>query len=197
MRESDFAFSKSFKMSQLQLIFGCMQSGKSTELMRRLSRYMSYLDNVLVVNSALDTRVEGDYLSTHNTQVKTTMTAKKVLSLFDIDETSYERAHVIGLDEAQFFPDLHRFVKKALYDGKIVIVAGLDADSSLQPFGEMIQLVPLATDVVKLKACCKVCADGTEASYSHCIVKKESQIQIGDGSSYIPVCWKHYREMTS
>lgn len=183
-------------MSQLQLIFGCMQSGKSTELMRRLSRYMSYLDNVLVVNSALDTRIDGDYLSTHNTQVKTTMTAKKVLSLFDIDETSYKQAHVIGLDEAQFFPDLYRFVKKALYDGKIIIVAGLDADSSLQPFGEMIQLVPLATDVVKLKACCRACADGTEASYSHCIVKKESQIQIGDGSSYIPVCWKHYQEMT-
>lgn len=184
-------------MSQLQLIFGCMQSGKSTELMRRLSRYMSYLDNVLVVNSSLDTRVDGDYLSTHNTQIKTTMTAKKVLQLSDIEPDVYTKSHVVGLDEAQFFPDLYSFVKKALYDGKIVIVAGLDADSSLQPFGELIQLIPLATDVVKLKACCRACADGTEASYSHCIVKKESQIQIGDGSSYIPVCWKHYCELTS
>ena len=36
---------------------------------------------------------------------------------------------VIGIDEAQFFDDLHDFCSKAAdHDGKIVVVAGLDGD---------------------------------------------------------------------
>lgn len=36
---------------------------------------------------------------------------------------------VIGIDEAQFFDDLHDFCCKAAdHDGKIVVVAGLDGD---------------------------------------------------------------------
>lgn len=36
---------------------------------------------------------------------------------------------VIGIDEAQFFEDLYDFCREAAdYDGKTVIVAGLDGD---------------------------------------------------------------------
>ena len=45
----------------LQLIIGCMYSGKSTELFRRLSRFQAIGLNVLVINSNDDDiRIEVD-----------------------------------------------------------------------------------------------------------------------------------------
>uniref|UniRef100_A0A452ZSW9 Thymidine kinase n=2 Tax=Aegilops tauschii TaxID=37682 RepID=A0A452ZSW9_AEGTS len=42
---------------------------------------------------------------------------------------AYDKVDVIGIDEAQFFDDLHDFCSKAAdHDGKIVVVAGLDGD---------------------------------------------------------------------
>ena len=42
---------------------------------------------------------------------------------------TWRQLDVIGIDEAQFFEDLYDFCRKAAdYDGKTVIVAGLDGD---------------------------------------------------------------------
>lgn len=42
-------------------------------------------------------------------------------------------------------------------DGKMVIVAALDGTFQRKPFGPILDLVPLAESVIKLKAVCMVC----------------------------------------
>lgn len=42
-------------------------------------------------------------------------------------------------------------------DGKIIIVAALDATYQRQSFGDILKLVPLAENVVKLTAVCVNC----------------------------------------
>ena len=50
----------------LELIIGSMYSGKSTELMRRVKRVQSIGMNCLVINHTNDTRVDGDFIQTHD-----------------------------------------------------------------------------------------------------------------------------------
>ena len=42
-------------------------------------------------------------------------------------------------------------------DGKTVIVAALDGTFQRQPFGSILNLVPMAESVIKLKAVCMLC----------------------------------------
>jgi len=43
----------------MDIILGCMFSGKSTEMLRRVSRYKAIGKKCLIINSALDTRSVG------------------------------------------------------------------------------------------------------------------------------------------
>jgi thymidine kinase len=65
---------------------------------------------------------------------------------------------VLAIDEAQFFDDLLEFVEEAAdRDGKHIIVAGLSGDYRRRPFGQIVQLVPMATRVTMLAARCFSC----------------------------------------
>lgn len=55
------------------------------------------------------------------------------------------------------FPDIVEFCEEMANDGKMVIVAALDGTFQRKPFGPILDLVPLAESVIKLKAVCMVC----------------------------------------
>ena len=102
------------------------------------------------------------------------------------------------IDESHFFGDLVEFVHKCLASKKSLIVAGLIADSNGQKFGHTLDLVPICTDIVRLKAYCTECAKHREcriASYSKRILplsNNNTTVDIGGGDKYIPVCREHY-----
>ena len=56
---------------------------------------------------------------------------------------------------------------------KHVICAGLDGDFNRQPLGDVLRLIPHCDDIVKLKALCKKCGDGTPALFSKRIVNND------------------------
>ena len=53
-------------MTRIEIIMGCMFSGKSTELIRRLKRHRAINESILVINSAKDTRSANEVIKTHN-----------------------------------------------------------------------------------------------------------------------------------
>ncbi|RHY20941.1 hypothetical protein DYB25_000736 [Aphanomyces astaci] len=108
---------------ELQLIIGPMFSGKSTELIRRMRRYQHAQLKCMVVKSKIDDRYTNDSLvSTHDRQM---MKANPLTRLEDMGD-EFMKYDVIGIDEGQFFTDLHSFCDDAANRGKIVIVAALD-----------------------------------------------------------------------
>ena len=179
---------------KVTIIFGCMFSGKSTELIRLINRHKHIKgSNILVINHASDTRYGENVISSHN-KVQT-----ECISLRKLDEIknkeAYTNSNIIFIEEAQFFSDLYDFVTEAAdKDNKTIYVIGLDGDSNRKPFGDILKLVPHAEEVVKLKALCQKCGDGTEAAFTKRIVKVEGQTLVGSNESYIPVCRKHYLE---
>ena len=128
----------------------------------------------------------------NNNVIQPNLTMLKTKNLLDINIDDYD---IIAVDESHFFTDLREFVKRALLSNKSLIVAGLIADSRGEKFGQTLDLVPICTDIVRLKAYCSLCAKSSVyrvASHSKCILKADEVMLIGGADKYIPVCREHY-----
>ncbi|XP_072737479.1 thymidine kinase, cytosolic isoform X2 [Ciconia boyciana] len=150
---------------QIQVIFGPMFSGKSTELMRRVRRFQLAQYRCLLVKYAKDTRYCTSGVSTHD---KSTMEALPACLLKDVYQEALGSA-VIGIDEGQFNP------------------SNQSAPAVLaQAFGSILNLVPLAESVVKLNAVCMECY--REASYTKRLGAEREVEVIGGADKYHSVC---------
>ena len=179
---------------RIDIIMGCMFSGKSTEIIRLINRYKALEKKILIVNHSSDTRYKENSISTHSNIKLECISLDKLSDIKENKEYSkeYNESDVVVIEEAQFFEDLHDFVINAAdNDNKIVIVAGLDGDSNRNEFGDILKLIPKCDSVKKLHALCVKCKDGTCASFTKRLVKNDSQIYIGV-SEFIAVCRYHY-----
>ena len=182
---------------QINIIIGCMFSGKSTEMIRIINRYKNIKDaELLIINHTIDNRYGNNVVSSHN---KIQIACKSISNLSIIkDSEDYKKANVIFIEEAQFFKDLYEFCLYAAdTDKKIIYVVGLDGDFRRNCFGDICRLIPHAENVTKLKALCAKCANGTEATFTKRIVSGEDIELVGTLESYIPVCREHYLEKTN
>lgn len=180
--------------NKLDLILGCMWSGKSTEAQRRIRRLQQIYkeEDILIISHSWDNRYGEQVISTHD---KFQIKCYSINSLGKIHETNaYHKCKEIFIEEAQFFKGLKEFCLQAVdKDNKNVTVIGLDGDSNREPFGEILSLIPLADNYTKLKGLCKKCADGTEAIFTKRIVNNSnSQVLVGSEESFEAVCRYHY-----
>lgn len=182
---------------RLELILGPMFAGKSSAILARVRRAEALGWKHLVITCAIDTRYDagGCQIKTHDHAGMEALGVKVLEGMRERAE--YRDARLIVVEEGQFFPDLVDFVVAAVEsDGKDVLVVGLDGDSDRKPFGQILKLVPLADDVIRLSALCKRCGDGTEARFSAYVaaVQKGGQVSVGAADRYEPMCRLHYLE---
>ena len=175
----------------LELIIGCMYSGKSTELLRRINRLKTIKNTYIIYNSVIDIRYGSLGVYTHN---KSHEPCKIVDNLMDQVKTyEYSKADTIFIDEGQFYKDLYEFVKLSVEThNKNVIVLGLDGDSNRNNFGDIHRLLPLCDDIIKLKALCSICNNGSLGIFSKKILSSDSQVDVGSVNKYISVCRRCY-----
>lgn len=167
----------------VEVVCGSMFSGKTEELIRRLTRARIARQRVEIFKPALDTRYHVDDVVSHNAnRIRSTPVAlpDEILLLA-------AGSDVVGIDEAQFFDASLVDVCKQLADqGTRVIVAGLDMDFLGRPFGPMPALLATAEFVTKVHAVCVCC--GELAAYSFRIVASEKQVLLGETDSYEARC---------
>lgn len=172
--------------AELNLIIGCMFSGKTTELIRIAKRLTSINKKVLLLNYELDTRYSDNKMMTHDqnglpcTFIDKLSKANNLINDYD----------AICINEGQFFDDLVEFCKNCLAQNKSVYVCGLDGDFKQEPFGDLLKLIPLSNNIIKLHAFCKICNNGTPAHFTKRITDDTEQKLIGT-QQYIPVCRNH------
>ncbi|XP_067287519.1 thymidine kinase, cytosolic [Pseudorasbora parva] len=171
---------------QIQVIFGPMFSGKSTELMRRVRRFQVAQYSCLLIKYAKDTRYSQTGMATHD---MSTMEAVPASCLRDVWALALQ-ACVIGIDEGQFFPDTVEFCEEMANMGKTIIVAALDGTFQRKAFGNILNLVPLAESVVKLNAVCMQCFK--EAAYTKRLGAEKEVEVIGGADMYHAVCRSCY-----
>ena len=178
-----------FDYGSIDIIMGCMFSGKSTELIRLANQYTVLDKKILIINHSLDKRYSENAVATHSNQTKDCLA---ISSLEEIDIVKYNECDVLIIEEAQFFKGLYKFVLNACeVDKKTVIVVGLDGDSNRKEFGEILQLIPVCDSVRKLYGLCVECKDGTKACFTKRHVENNEQVLIGT-TEFSAVCRKHY-----
>lgn len=172
----------------VEVVCGPMFSGKSEELMRRLTRALIAGQRVELIRPACDTRHGSDELVSHAGR---RMTAHRTS---DLDRIRGLRAEVVGLDEIQFFPeDILEVVDALAGRGVRVVCSGLDMDYRRESWPVIEKLLPRAEFVDKLQAVCLCCggpatlsqrleADGSPAPIGG------STVEVGAGERYEARC---------
>lgn len=194
--------------SYLKVIMGPMFSSKSSSLLSEINRYKYITDKILVINSILDKERHSDIeinqqgLGMMKTHDNKTFPAIMLKNLEELHTNSffngkYNYAEIVIIDEAQFYPDLYDFLYKELHNlnyAKRFIVAGLSSDFNMSPIGDIIKIIPMADDIIKLSALCVYCKDGTPANFTKLIQNKvpDKNILVGAKESYLPCCRFHF-----
>ncbi len=173
----------------LELIVGPMFSGKSEELIRRVTRAFIAKQEVQVFKPALDTRYDVVSVASHNGR---TLEAVAVRDAEEMGGRLEPQTQVVAIDEGQFLGD--ELVSLALDladEGKRVILAGLDLDFRGEPFGVMPQLLARAESVTKLTAICRCTRAATRTQRligGHPAHYDDPVILVGAAESYEPRC---------
>lgn len=170
---------KSFRVGRIELIVGPMFAGKTTEMLRRVSRLELAHQKAIVMKYSRDTRYSENKVSTHDLTMRPAIPCSTLTPHFD-ECLQYD---VVGIDEGQFFPDIVEFSDKLANLGKIVIVCGLDGDFLRKPFGNIVNLISRSESITKLTAVC--IETGGDACYSHRIVESKEIELIGGSESYV------------
>jgi thymidine kinase len=165
-----------------------MFSGKSEELIRRVTRSQIARIPVQTFKPKLDDRYANDEVVSHSSlKVGATPVETSDQLLRAIDDIT----QVIGIDEGQFFDQgLVEVVEQLAAAGKQVIVAGLDTDYLRRPFEPIPTLCDRAEYVTKVLAVCHKC--GGPGMYTQRIVQSDDLVVLGAEGSYEARCRRCY-----
>jgi thymidine kinase len=172
-----------------EVIAGPMFSGKSEELIRRVTRAVIAKQKVQVFKHAIDDRYATVAVATHAGR---TLQAELIVSAQQLAERLLPGTQVVAIDEAQFLDrGIVALVQRLADEGKRVIVAGLDMDFRAEPFGPMPQLIARAEVVEKLTAICRC---GQAATRTQRLIHGrpahygDPTVLVGAAESYEPRC---------
>lgn len=192
-------------MAQVHIFSGPMASSKTFELLKILHAYSNiHKEEVLLVNFKKDTRgdVSEHGATTHmygDSSLKIPLGKYvnniRVDRLSEISDETVNKYSVIGIDEAQFYPDLEEFIRKHFrnYNLKFYL-AGLTYDSDNEPFGQLSKLEDIATTSQKFHSICTRCdpKDNVPAAFTYYNGTKGKEIVSGGLELYQPLCGRHY-----
>ena len=171
----------------IEVITGCMFSGKTEELIRRLVRARIAKRRVVVFKPAVDTRYAvGDVVAHSDVRIACVPVEKASEILAAVGD-----AEVVGIDEAQFFDrDLVEVCNRLADEGRRVVVAGLDQDFRGEPFEPIPHLLAVAEYITKNLAVCMVC--GAPADRSQRLVRRDARVVLGAQDAYEARCRTHW-----
>ncbi len=166
----------------IELIAGCMFSGKTTAMLHLLREETA--DTILVVKHAKDKRYSRCQIVTHDGDG---CEAAIAISSQDILDQVADRTQVVAIDEGHFYDDDFPEVCKKLADaGKRVIVTSLDLDMWGQPF-QTIEKVKGYAGVVRIqRAVCAAC--GLPATRTHRKTPIVNRNLVGGSADFEPRC---------
>ena len=201
------------KSAYLEIILGCMYSGKTSKIVEIYKQCQFCNISVAVINHSFDKRYDDSLLSTHDKVMIPCIQTEKLIDVWYYGEkwiitneanddsemhlksldhsVKLINADVILINEGQFFEDLYPAVKHMLEHNKHVYICGLDGDFERKRFGQILDLIPLCDKVTKLTSLCSLCKNGTAGIFSKRITNETEQTIIGS-DNYIPVCRNCY-----
>ena len=181
------------KAGRIELIWGCMFSGKTEEWQRRLRCARFARKKVLALRHAKDQRFGAPDEAVSHDQ-RTVKAAPVPSSEAVLDLFLAHQPEVLGVDEVQFFDlDIVQVCLYASTAGARVVAAGLDLNFLGQPFRPTMELAARAQKVDKLLAICIRCGS-EEACRSLRLTEETEEVHVGGTESYAPRCQRCFAE---
>ncbi len=171
----------------IEVITGCMFSGKTEELIRRLRRAQYGRQPVVVFKPRIDGRYAEDSVGSHSGM------RMRSVQIDHADEIPLHvgDAMVVGIDEAQFFDEaLVQIAENLANEGRRVVIAGLDLDYLGKPFEPIPHLLAVAEYIQKNLAICVIC--GNPADRSQRLVRGGDRVLVGESEAYEARCRLHW-----
>ena len=175
----------------LEVVIGPMFSGKSSYALSYVRRQRAIGKTVLVIKPNIDNRYGNEsFVVTHNNEKIPCMMWNVKDPLCGISDIKYD---CFVVEEAQFFNHLQHFCSHLLLnEHKHILVVGLDGCAKQKKFGEILDIIPMATSLTKLTALCSECKNGTPAPYTKKLENHNyAQVDVGGAEKYVAVCLRH------
>lgn len=167
----------------IEVVTGCMFSGKTEELIRRVVRARFARQEVAIFKPKIDQRYSTTEVVSHSRLSLEAQLVEKADEIWALGRG----VQVVAIDEVQFFgPDVVAVAESLANTGSRVIVAGLDQDYRGQPFEPVPTLMALAEFVTKNLAICMRC--GNPADRSQRIVNRAERVLVGETEAYEARC---------
>ena len=178
-----------FEQGWIEVISGPMFSGKSEELIRRVTRYGIARIPVQTFKPEIDTRYSTVEVVSHSNLSTEAIPVSDSSELLHAVE---DRTVVIGIDEGQFFDEgLVDVAMQLAGAGKQLIIAGLDLDYLGRPFEPIPSLMLRAEYVTKALAVCHRC--GGPGLFTQRVVQSDELVVLGAQDSYEARCRRCFR----
>ena len=172
----------------IEVISGPMFSGKSEELIRRVTRYHLARVPTQTFKPALDVRYSVGEVVSHS---RLSTAAEPVRDSEELLRSVEDRTVVVGVDEGQFFDTgLVEVASLLASAGEKVIVAGLDLDYLGRPFEPIPSLILQAEYVTKALAVCHKC--GGPGLFTQRVVESDELVVLGANDTYEARCRRCY-----
>ncbi len=167
----------------IELIIGCMFSGKTTELIRRIEA-LAPSKRIVTLKPAIDDRYSPTHIVTHHRRTATAQTVESARAILN----RVGDAEVVAIDEIHFFDDaIVEVCQELAQRGMRVICTGLDLDMWGDVFPHVERLSRIA-DTTVLTAACKAC--GRPANRTHRTVPLLDNNLVGGPAEFEPRCEK-------
>lgn len=177
-----------FNSGWVEVIVGCMFSGKTEELIKQVQRAEFAKQKWQAFKPQIDARYSEVDVCSHDQSRLKCIPVKEAGEIAQLIE---RKTSVVAIDEAQFFDNSLVTIAQVLANaGKRVILAGLDTDWRGRPFGPIPQLMAMAEVVRKQYAICVIC--GNEATRTQRLVAAQDDILVGSVESYEARCRSHF-----
>jgi thymidine kinase len=179
--------------SYFELILGNMFAGKTTQLLQRIEVYRRGSRPLMAVVHESDTRYSRDSTELHS-HLHHTYPARRMSTLMPLlDDPEFQHAYCVVIDEIQFFPDAHEFMRAhALRLPKLYFVAGLSATYDLKPWPVVSQLIPLADTITTLTARCETCYQQAAFTGRRSCAARDDVVSVGGNDKYFAACRIHH-----
>ena len=193
------------KVGIIEVIYGPMFAGKTSELIRQMELSIISKFEVLVFKPKVDNRYKADEVCTNTDRSVHSQVVEKSREILNYIKFSSRKIDKIFIDEAQFFDEeivkVINHISKNL--GIDVTLAGLAQDFRGEPFGQMPGLLAIAQKTTSLTAICVMdmgngCVCRKQAYFTQRLVNGRPAsffspiILVGGADSYTARCEDHW-----
>lgn len=174
--------------ASIEVIVGCMFSGKTSALFDRIARSEALSLRWRLFKHCIDDRYGADSVTTHNGKCRRAVMASNAHAVM----RSVDGADLVAIDEGHFFDHaLPQACARLAERGVSVVVTALDRDSWGRPFGGVTALCAVATEVTFLHGTCARCH--APASCTQRLAPIIDGHMVGGPEAYEPRCERCFR----